>query len=179
LVFQRILLALEPGDSGPVATSFTIALARSCNAAVQVVHVDEYVARGRGVTCAARAGGTGVAASVVAAAMAEMEDAGVPAAGATYRIATFDVAAAIGDLADQCRADVIVLGSRRRRFGSLLRRSMRDRVTRHTQLPVLLAPAPLNVGRDGRNGRGLGELAGFGDLASCASDRAEGRERSR
>lgn len=145
-MFQRILLALDGGDSGPVATSFTVALARSCNAAVQVVHINEYLAGGRGVTCESQAD----AVSVVAAAMAELEEAGVATGGVTYRTATFDVPAAICDLADQCRADVIVLGSRRRRLGSLLRRSTRDRVARRTQLPVLVAPAPLRVARSSR-----------------------------
>lgn len=145
-MFRRILLALDSGSSGPVATSLTVALARSSNAAVQVVHVNEYLAGRRGMTCESQAD----AVSVVAAAMAELEEAGLATAGVTYRTATFDVPAAICDLAVQCRADVIVLGSRRRRFGSLLRRSMRDRVARRTQLPVLVAPAPLRVARTGR-----------------------------
>jgi nucleotide-binding universal stress UspA family protein len=163
-VFQRILLALDTGESGPVATSFTIALARSCNAAVQVVHVNEYLAGGRVTACDLHEDGVGV----VAAALTEMEEAGVPAAGATYRTATFDVPAAICDLAAQCRADAIVLGTRRRRLGSLMRRSMRDRVTRRTQLPVLLAPAPLKVARKSRE---LAGLPAFANLASCQPDR--------
>lgn len=157
-MFQRILLALDSGDSGPVATSFTIALARSSNAAVQVVHVNEYLAGGRGTTCESAADAVGI----VARAMAEMDDAGVRATGATYRTSAFDVPAALCDLAEQCRADVIVLGSRRRRVGSVLRRSMRDRVARHTQLPVLLAPAPLRLAR---TKRALETLPVFPDLA--------------
>lgn len=160
MVFQRILLALDAGESGAVATSFTVALARSSNAAVQVVHVNEYLAGGRGTTCEAEADAVGI----VARAMAEMDDAGVPTAGATYRTAAFDVPAAICDLAEQCRADVIVLGSRRRRFGSVLRRSMRDRVARHTQLPVLLAPAPLKLAH---TKRALEALPVLPDLAPC------------
>lgn len=167
-MFRRVLLALDSGDAGPVATSFTVALARACDAAVQVVHVNEYLAGGRGATCESNA----EAVQVVAAAVAEMQEAGVPAAGATYRTATFDVAAAICDLAVQCRADVIVLGSRRRRFGALPRRSMRDRVTRRTQLPVLLAPAPLKVARKSRRSEMLPSLS---DLAWCDHDRAGGR----
>lgn len=168
-MFQRILLALDSGDTGLVATSFTIALARSCNAAVQVVHVNERLAGARGGACLADA----EAVSVVATAMAEMEEAGVPAAGATYRTAPFDVADALCDVAVQCRADVIVLGTRRRRFGSLLHRSMRDRVTRRTQLPVLLAPAPLKIARTTRQREAMPASP---DLASC-DDRAGHRER--
>lgn len=169
-MFQRILLALDAGESGSVATSFTIALARTCGAAVQVVHVNEYLAGGRGATAEAHADAVGV----VAAAMVEMEAAGVRAVGATYRTAAFDVPAALCDLAEQCHADVIVLGSRRRRFRFPLRRSMRDRVARCTQLPVLLAPPPLRVAR---NGRALESLPALPDLESCDPDRAGGRER--
>ncbi len=169
-MFRRILLALDGDDSGPVATSFAIALARSSRAAVQVVHVNEYLAGGRGPTCESEADAVGV----VTRAMTDLEEAGVPAAGATYRTATFDVPAAICELAEQCRADVIVLGSRRRRFGSFLRRSMRDRVTRRTQLPVLLAPAPLEVER---SGRALETVPTFPDPAPCDLDRAVDRER--
>ena len=168
-MFQRILLALDAGDTGPVATSFTIALARSSGAAVQVVHVNEYLAGGRGVACESEVD----AVSVVARAMQDMEEAGVHAAGATYRTATFDVPAAICDLAEQCRADVIVLGSRRRRLRSLVRRSMRDRITRRTQLPVVVAPAPLRVDR---RERAIESLPAFFDLAPCDSPRAADRE---
>ncbi len=151
MVFQRILLALDAGESGHVATSFTVALARSWGAAVQVVHVNEYLAGGRGATCETQSHAVGV----VAAAMTELDDAGVPVAGATYRTPAFDVPCAIGELAHHFRSDVIVLGSRRRRFGSLFRRSMRDRVARHCQLPILLAPAPLNVTGDRRRALSL------------------------
>lgn len=158
-MFHRILLALDAGEAGKVATSFTIALAKTCNAAVQVVHVNEYLAGGRGATCEAHED----AVSVVAAAMAELESAGVEVAGATYRTATSDVPAALCDLAEQGRSDVIVLGSRRRRFATPFGRGVRDRVARHTRLPVLVAPAPLKVAR---NGRGLVALPAQPDLAT-------------
>lgn len=158
-MFRRILLALDADETGRVATSFTVALARTCDAAVQVVHVNEYLAGGRGATCEARADAVGV----VARAMAELEAAGVQASGVTYRTASFDVPAALCDLAEQSRADVIVLGSRRRRFSTPFSRSVRDRVARHTQLPVLVAPAPLKVAR---TGRGLDALPATPDLAT-------------
>lgn len=140
-MFQRILLALDSGDAGAVATSFTVALARKCNAAVQVVHVHEYVLGGRGLTSETPA----EAADIVAGALRDLHAAGVNATGVTYRTTSFDVAAAIADLAEQCRADVIVVGSRRRRFASFLRRSTRERISRQTPLPIVTAPAPLRV----------------------------------
>lgn len=169
-MFRRILLAVESGDAGLVATSLTVALARSSGGSVHVVHVNEYVTGGRGATVESQAEAVGV----VAAAMAEIEEAGIPASGATYRTATFDVAAAIADLAAQFQADVIVLGSRRRRFGSVLRRSMRNRVARRTQLPVLLAPPPLKMAR---NGRALDRLPALAEAARRDGDRAGDRER--
>jgi nucleotide-binding universal stress UspA family protein len=140
-MFQRILLSLDAGDAGDVATSFTVALARRCNAAVHVVHVHEYALGGRGLTSESPAH----AAGIVADALRELHAAGVDASGITYRTTSFDVAAAISDLAEQCRADVIVLGSRRRRFASFLRRSTRERISRLTPLPIVTAPAPLRV----------------------------------
>lgn len=139
-MFQRILLALDAGDAGSVATSFTVALARRFDAAVHVVHVNEYLMGGRGLTSESPA----EAADLVADALRDMHAAGVPATGVTYRTTVFDVPGAICDLAAQVRADVIVVGSRRRRL-SFLRRSTRNRIARSTPLPVITAPPPLRV----------------------------------
>jgi nucleotide-binding universal stress UspA family protein len=138
-MFDRILLALDSSDSGPVAASFAVALARSWGASVHVVHINEYVSGGRDLTCESPA----EAAGVVARALAELRDAGVSATGATYQGRAFDVPAALTDLAERYRADVIVLGSRRHRFR--LFRGTRERVARRSQLPVVTAPAPLRV----------------------------------
>lgn len=140
-MFQRILLAVDSGDAGAVASSFTVALARSCIARVHVVHVNEYLVGSRGLTTESPA----EAAGMVADAMKEMHDAGIAATGATYRTTHFDVAHAIADVAEEWRADVVVVGSRRRRFGASLRQAMREKIARQTPLPVLTAPAPLRV----------------------------------
>ena len=146
-MFQRILLAVDAGDAGRVATSFTVALARKCGAAVHVVHVNEYLLGGRGITSETPA----EAADVVADALRDMHAAGVRATGMTYRTTVFDVPAAICDLADQVRADVIVVGSRRRRIlPSFMRRGTREHIARRTALPVITAPAPLRVRRHDR-----------------------------
>jgi nucleotide-binding universal stress UspA family protein len=142
-MFQRILLALEGGDAGSVATSFTVALARNGAAAVHVVHVNEYLVGGRGVTSESPA----EAADLVGDALRDLHAAGVNATGVTYRTTTFDLPAAICDLARQVGADVIVVGSRRRRIPRVFRRAIRDRIARRTPLPVITAPAPLRVGK--------------------------------
>ncbi len=145
-MFQRILLALDAGDAGSIATSFTVALARNCDATVHVVHVNEFLVGGRGVTTESPAEAT----DLVGEALWDLHAAGVRATGITYRTASFDVPAAICDLAEQVRADVIVLGSRRRRLPRFLKRSTRERIARKTPLPVITAPAPLRVGRRDR-----------------------------
>jgi nucleotide-binding universal stress UspA family protein len=140
-MFERILLALETGDAGSVACSFTVALARRCDATVHVVHVNEYLMGGRGLTSESPA----EAADVVAGALRDLHAAGVRATGLTYRTTLFDLPAAICDLAEHVHADVIVVGSRRRRLPWFLRRGIRDRISRRTPLPVITAPAPLRV----------------------------------
>ncbi|HTX64055.1 MAG TPA: universal stress protein [Acidimicrobiales bacterium] len=142
-MFARILLAVEVGDAGSVATSFTVALARKCDATVHVVHVNEYLIGGRGLVSETPA----EAVDVVGSALRDLHAAGVRATGVTYRTTHFDVPGAICDLAERVRADVIVVGSRRRRLPSLLKRRTRSRIAAKTSLPVVTAPAPLRVGK--------------------------------
>jgi nucleotide-binding universal stress UspA family protein len=149
-MFQRILLALDAGDAGAVATSFTVALARKCDAAVHVVHVNEYLVGGRGLTTESPT----EAANVVADALRDMHAVGLSATGVTYRTTVFDLPAAISDLACQVQADAIVVGSRRRRFSPFRRRRIRERIARRSPLPIITAPAPLRVRKRSRALRG-------------------------
>ena len=74
--------------------------------------------------------------------------AGIPTEGSLYLTSCFGVEARIANAAHDWSADVIVLGSRRRRrFARLGGKGMRERVTSLTSLPILTAPAPLAVGR--------------------------------
>ncbi len=145
-MFHRILLALDAGEAGSVATSFTVALARSRETEVHVVHVNEHLLGRRGLMSESPV----EAAEIVAGALRELHAAGVHATGVTYRTTGFDVPAVICDLAECVRADVVVLGSRRRHHLPVLgrlERGTRERIVRRTPLPVLTAPAPLRVGR--------------------------------
>ena len=138
-MFRRLLLALEDGDAGSVAVSFTVALAKTCHAYVDVVHVNEYVLGQGGLS----AKSSDEAAEVVTKALRELHAAGVDATGMTYRTSRIDLAAAIADLARECRSDAIVVGShRRRRLG---KGRTRERIAARTPLPVVTAPAPLRV----------------------------------
>jgi|SRR5579862_1282131 len=142
-MFRRILLALEGGEAGDVAVSFTVALARHCGAHVDIVHVNETIAGtgGLGTETADQA------ADLVTAALQEFRAAEVDATGMTYRTSRFDLPAAISDLACECRAEAIVVGSRRRR---LHKGGTRESIARRTPLPIITAPSPLKVKRRAR-----------------------------
>jgi nucleotide-binding universal stress UspA family protein len=147
-MFKRILLGVDGNESGDVAVSFAIALARRYSSDVRVVHVNQFLVGGRGFTVATRE----EAAGVVDTAVRALVDAGVRADGTLATANCFDVGTRIADAAHEWSADVIVLGSRRRRW---LRRlagpGMGDLVRSATALPVLTAPPPLKV----ISGRGL------------------------
>jgi nucleotide-binding universal stress UspA family protein len=162
-MFQRLLLAIDGSDAGPVAISFAIAMA-SPGTAVHVVHVNQYQVGGRGLTIE-----TGEeACRPVQVAVTELLAAGVRATGVVCTSTCFAVADRIVAEADRWAADAIVLGSHRRRGGRrLLGQGVRARITRLSQLPVLTAPAPLKViRRPGREGRPAGIRAGRSAISS-------------
>ena len=49
-MFRRILLAIDDSESSDVAISFATALAAQYSSAVRVVHVNEFLVGGRGIT---------------------------------------------------------------------------------------------------------------------------------
>lgn len=141
-MFTRILLAIDGTESGEVSVSFVTPLARKYNAKVHVVYVNEVLVGGRGVTVSTHQ----EARHIVDSAVAALWMAGVDADGEVRRGNCFSVDDRIVDSARVFGADVIVLGSNRRRW---LRRfsgkGIRERVTGLTDLPTLTAPAPLRV----------------------------------
>jgi nucleotide-binding universal stress UspA family protein len=141
-MFTRILLAIDDSDSREVALSFATALAQQTSAAVRVVHVNEYLVGGRGFTAETQS----EAISVLEGAVRTLRDAGITTEGSLYLTSVFGVDARIANAAHDWSADVIVLGSRRHhRFARFGGKGMRERVTRLTTLPILTAPAPLEV----------------------------------
>ena len=141
-MFSRILLAIDDSASSEVAISFATALARQHSGVVRVVHVNEYLVGGRGFTVETQA----QAISHLERAVSALRSAGVPTEGSLYLTSVFGVDIRIANAAHDWSADVIVLGSRRRRrFARLGGKGMRERVTSLTALPVLTAPAPLHV----------------------------------
>ena len=143
-MFNRILVATDGTDSGDAAVSFTAALAREHSATVRVVHVNELLVGGRGVATESEP----EAMDIVDGAVARLRGAAVDVDGVHFLANCFTVSDRIAEAAQDWGADVIVLGSRRRRrFVRLGGSGIRERVTAATGLPTLTAPPPLKVPR--------------------------------
>jgi nucleotide-binding universal stress UspA family protein len=140
-MFTRILLAVDNSEAGPVAVSYASALASGGTAVVRVAHVNELLVGGRGFTVETEQ----EAMQVVDDAVASLRSAGVDADGVHYLANCFSTPNRIVDAAHEWAADVIVLGSTRRRFRRLLGKGLRERVTSLTSLPIVIAPAPLGA----------------------------------
>jgi nucleotide-binding universal stress UspA family protein len=143
-MFDRILLALDDSPAGEMAIVFAGAVARRTGASVHVLHVNERLVGGHGVTLRSRLEAT----ELVTGAVRQLGEAGVPAGG-SVRVSSYrHVPERIVASAHERAAGVIVLGSNRnRRMGRLFSTRVRERTTRLTSLPVLTAPAPLTVTR--------------------------------
>jgi nucleotide-binding universal stress UspA family protein len=141
-MFSRIVLAIDDSTSSEIAISFATALARQYSSAVRVVHVNEYLVGGRGFTAETQSEAIGHLERAVSA----LRAAGIATEGSLYLTNCFNVDARIVNAAHDWSADLIILGSRRRRrFARLAGKGMREKVTSLTSLPVLTAPAPLEV----------------------------------
>jgi nucleotide-binding universal stress UspA family protein len=136
------VLAIDASRSSDTAISFTTALARRYSSAVRVVHVNEYLVGGRGFTAETQAEAIGH----LERAVGSLRAAGIATEGSLYLTSVFGVEARIANAAHDWSADLIILGSRRRRrFARWAGKGMREKVTNLTSLPVLTAPAPLEV----------------------------------
>jgi nucleotide-binding universal stress UspA family protein len=141
-MFDRLLLALDDSPAGEVATLFAAALARRTGATVHVLHVNERLVGGNGVTLRSCQEST----DLVSDAVRQLADAGVRAGGSVSVSSYRGVPQRIVTTALERSADAIVLGStRNRRLGRLFSGQVRERTTRLTALPVLTAPSPLKV----------------------------------
>jgi nucleotide-binding universal stress UspA family protein len=147
-MFTRILLAVDGTEADEVATSFVTGMARQNSATVRVLHVNEYLAGGRGFARSTDK----EAHRIVDRAARSLVVAGVPADGEVRVAYSFDMPTRIAEGASEWAADVIVVGSRRRSRRLFSGQGMREKVTRLTALPVLTVPAPLRLGRGHRLG---------------------------
>jgi nucleotide-binding universal stress UspA family protein len=143
-MFTRLLLAVDDSSSGEVAISFASSLARQCSASVHVLHVNEYLVGGRGLTLST----SDEATRLVVDAVRQLQSVGIPADGSVCIGSCREVADRIVQVAQGHHADGILLGSRRRRrLGSLFSPRVRERTLRLTALPVLTAPSPLTISK--------------------------------
>ena len=83
-MFDRLLLALDDSPAGEVATLFAAALARRTDATVHVLHVNERLVGGNGVTLRSRDDAT----ALVSAAVEQLAEAGVRAGG-SVRVSSY------------------------------------------------------------------------------------------
>ena len=141
-MFQRLLLAIDDSPATEAGTSFVLALARQRGSAVQVLHVNQFITGGRGMTVLSER----EAERLVEGAVGELRAAGVSASGIVMRATCFDVGSRIAEAAARFGADAIVVGSRRRRrLSRFLGHGVREAIVASSALPVLTAPAPLRV----------------------------------
>src|ERR1700722_13708677 len=144
-MFTRILLALDGTESSDVAVSFATALARQLDSSVRVVHVNELLVGGRGFASTTELESM----EIVDEAVGRLRNEGIAADGVHYLANCFTIADRIAEAATGWGADVIVLGSKRRRwFSRFGGAGLRERVTSISGLPVLTAPAPLRMAHD-------------------------------
>src|ERR1700722_4885050 len=143
-MFSRILLALDGTESSEVAVSFATALARESDSSVRVVHVNELLVGGRGYASEPERESM----VIVDRAVGYLRRERVAADGVHHLANCFTIADRIAEAAQDWGAEVIVFGSKRRRwlprFGGA---GLRERVTGITGLPVLVAPPPLKLAR--------------------------------
>jgi nucleotide-binding universal stress UspA family protein len=127
-----------------MAILFATALAQRGGASIHVLHVNEHVITDPRVTMLSRADAT----DLVTKAVEHMAQAGVRASGSVAVARHRHVPNRIAEFSRTRGADAIVLGSHRHhRFGGVFSARVRERTTRLTSLPLLTAPAPLEVSR--------------------------------
>ncbi len=146
-MFPRLLVAIDNDGNADVTLSFATAVARQSDAAVHLLHVNEHIVGSRGVPLLTDEEATRLLVDAVDGLRLE----GIRASGSVRRAPSRQVARCIAAMAAQSSADAIVLGSSRRRgIGRLLAGRVGQRTIAQTMLPVITAPAPLELPANGR-----------------------------
>lgn len=142
-MFDRLLLAIDDSPASEVATAFAAAVATRCSATVHVFHVNEYLVGGRGVSQKS----TEDCREFLTEAVLELRVHGITVGGSACCATNREVPNRIAGVAMSQHADAIILGSHRRRsrLSGLFTPNVRERTTRLSALPILVAPSPLDV----------------------------------
>ncbi|MFZ0172382.1 MAG: universal stress protein [Acidimicrobiales bacterium] len=134
---KRVLVAVDRFDTQGSAAKLGAALAREHDAEVRVVHVTERQVSGR---ARFELETPEEARQLVEDAVSEIKRQGVEASGHVVRAILGHAAQAILAEAANFGADEIVIGAKR--SGSIFGRRTRERLFRHSSLPVVVAPRP-------------------------------------
>jgi nucleotide-binding universal stress UspA family protein len=146
-MFQRLLVAIDGAESSDITLSFASAIAQQNGAVVHVLYVNEYVVGSRGVPVHTNAEAT----ELLTGAVGLLRAKGIRVTGSARRAPYRHVARHIVSSAEDFSADAIVVGTRRRRrLGRLFSSHVRENIIRLSSLPVIAAPAPLDLPADGR-----------------------------
>ncbi|MGW7547312.1 universal stress protein [Streptomyces sp. NPDC054770] len=137
-VFQRILVAVDPGPARGSAVRLAGELAQLTNAEVRVVHV---IATAASIAAVVPLEEDAEAKAVLDEALTVLRDQGVKAEGTLVRGLTTQVASAIAETAEEFGADLIVLSPHHRSsVEALFDPRVSDAVAHRTNTAILLAP---------------------------------------
>jgi nucleotide-binding universal stress UspA family protein len=144
-MYERILVAIDGSQAAQLALAEALKIARAAHSTVIAVFVAEHAASmvdvGTGLIDEEvfPMGPTGAAMATLEDARALFEQRGVR--GVTRIVDSYgeDIAGALGRIAGECEADLVVMGTHGRQgIGRLLLGSVAEAVLRHTEVPVLL-----------------------------------------
>jgi nucleotide-binding universal stress UspA family protein len=139
---MRLLLALDQFESGQSALDYATGFAVETSAAVWVFHMREIPNSLRIPPMETVA----EADALIDKAVICLRRTGVSAAGRSVSVRQKFVADRLAEEASQMKCDAIVLGSQRLRgMRRLAGRGLRDHLLRHSSLPVVVAPTPLQI----------------------------------
>jgi len=141
-MFQRLLVGIDDSEPRETTLSFAVAIARQHGSTVHLCFVNPVPVGGRGLAVLSAVEAT----EVEAGAMRQLRAEGIATTGSVRRAVSHRVADCLVASAGDLSADAIVLGShRRRRLHRVLSSGVRERTIRLSCLPVLTAPAPLEL----------------------------------
>ena len=179
-MFARLLVAIDESPSTQVVLDFATALARRGATAIHVLHVNPLLVGGRGHAELTETEAARLVEAAVRQLRQQLRDCDVKVTGSLARATCFQLHQVIAETAEARHSDAIVVGSRRRRgVRRIFGHGLRERVTGLSPLPVLVAPAPLEVSGGHRFGHHSAAIDGpTGSAVSSREAHPAGRRGS-